>query len=215
MRRRCSNKVSRFTVSRESGRGRSGQRARARRRHRARASITRAGALHFGPRRQAVHLDRRCELRAELRSSWATSTARSCASTPTAPCPPTTRSSARPDVQPADLGLRPAQPVHLRLQSGPAAAVHQRRRQVDLGRDRRGPRGRQLRLADVRRRVQRRRASSIPIYTYNHDDGPGQVDHRRRLLRRHRCSRPTTAATTSSATTWATTSSASTRRPAR
>ena len=50
-----------------------------------------------------------------------------------------------------DLGARASQPVYLRVQSGTARALHQRRRSEHVGRDQRRASGRQLRVADDRR----------------------------------------------------------------
>ena len=54
-----------------------------------------------------------------------------------------------------DLGARPAQPLHLCLQSVGVVDVHQRRRTIGLRRDQRRRQGRELRLAGHRRRDDR------------------------------------------------------------
>ena len=54
--------------------------------------------------------------------------------------------------QPRDLGARPPQSVHVRVQPGREPVVHQRRRAEHVGGDQRRHRRRQLRLADDGRR---------------------------------------------------------------
>ena len=110
------------------------------------------GAIHFGPTASSTSRSATTPT-GPTRRRWPTGSARSCASTPTAPSRPTTRSSA-----PATgdnraiwaLGLR--NPFTFAFQPGTGPDVHQRRRPEHLGGDQRRHRGRELRLADHRGR---------------------------------------------------------------
>ena len=80
------------------------------------------GALALRPRRQALRRGRRERQRRQRADAREPARQDAAHQHATAPSPPTTRSSASATGQePRDLGARPAQPVHLRLQPGAAA----------------------------------------------------------------------------------------------
>ena len=92
-----------------------------------------------------------------------------------------------------DLGLRPAQPVHLRGPARHRPHPHQRRRPEHLGGDQPRRGRRQLRLAGLRRAEQRRRRhhrAAVRLPAQRHQParlGPGRLlhglrDRRRRVL---------------------------------